>query len=157
MTSQAQALVTFEAYTLATGKGVTVADKIAQHIRNGADTGALIAAKVNRTAIIGAIAADGMAKTAHALASGNIRPAVALIIAKAGKGDSVLTEDGKAPYSEWVRLGAVLRQRAQATTAGKPTAAARAVALHDQLTQAAADIRAARMAQQQAITSEATE
>ena len=127
--------VTFTALSTITGKGTTMADKVKQHVNNGADIGALVAQGVGRKAIIESIGADGMSKTIHQLAHGNIRPAAALIVAKSGKAVSILEEDGKAPYSEWLRIGATLKGMVQVTKAGKPTMAAKALALHTSLTE----------------------
>jgi hypothetical protein len=134
--------VTFQALTTVTGKGVTMADKVKAHISNGAEIGALLAQGVGRKAIIDAQGADGMAKTVHQLAHGNIRSAAALVVAKSGKAVSIMEIDGKAPYSEWLRIGATLQGMTQSTKAGKPTMAAKALALHTSLTEQAAIIRA---------------
>ena len=144
----------FASFAVAKGKGVTQADKVAQHVKNGAEVGALIGAGIGRKATIDAMVADGMGKTVHALSAGNIRPAVALVVAKSGHAVSILEENGKAPYSEWLRLGATLAQMPQQTKACKPTAASKALQLHTQLSEQAAAIRAAREAQKSIANSE---
>jgi hypothetical protein len=136
--------VTFQALTLASGKGVTMAQKVQAHVNNGAEIGALLAQGVGRKAIIDAQGADGMSKTLHQLAHGNIRSAAALVVAKSGKSVSIMEIDGKAPYSEWLRIGATLKGMAQSTKAGKPTMASKALALHASLTEQAAIIRASK-------------
>lgn len=148
-------VVTFTALTLVSGKGVTAAQKAQQHVTNGANVGALIGAGVQRKALIGALVDQGMRDTAHALSVGNIRPAAALVTGKAGKAVSIMEINGKAPYSEWQRMGAALRQMVQTTNAGKPTAANKALVLFNQLTDMATAMRAereaARTADKQAI------
>ena len=134
--------VTFTALSTVTGKGVTMADKVKQHVSNGADLGALVAQGVGRKAIIDSIGTEGMAKTIHQLAHGNIRPASALVVAKSGKAVSIMEVDGKAPYNEWLRIGATLKGMVQVTKAGKPTMASKALALHSSLTEQANIIRA---------------
>ena len=136
--------VTFTALTTVSGKGVTMADKVKQHISNGADIGALVAQGVGRKSIIDSIGAEGMGKTIHQLAHGNIRSAAALVVAKSGKAVSILEENGKAPYSEWLRIGATLQGMTQTTKAGKPTLAAKALALHSSLTEQANILRASK-------------
>ena len=140
--SQISTNVTFTALTTVSGKGVTMADKVKQHVSNGADIGALVAQGVGRKSIIDSIGAEGMGKTIHQLAHGNIRSAAALVVAKSGKAVSILEENGKAPYSEWLRIGATLQGMTQTTKAGKPTMAAKALALHMSLTEQANVIRA---------------
>ena len=140
--SQISTNVTFQALSIVSGKGVTMADKVKAHVTNGADIGALVAQGVGRKAIIDSIGAEGMAKTVHELAHGNIRPASALVVAKSGKAVSIMEIDGKAPYSEWLRIRATLQGMTQATKAGKPTLAAKALALHTSLTEQASIIRA---------------
>ena len=136
--------VTFTALTTVSGKGVTMADKVKQHISNGADIGALVAQGVGRKSIIDSIGAEGMGKTIHQLAHGNIRSAAALVVANSGKAVSILEENGKAPYSEWLRIGATLQGMTQTTKAGKPTLAAKALALHSSLTEQANILRASK-------------
>lgn len=145
-------VVTFEALPILSGKGTTALQKVEQHQKNGADLRALLAAGINKSAIVKAEAAAGFRDTAHALSAGNIRPAYAVVVAKLGKAQNLLTEDGKAPYSEWLRLGAVLRGMTQQTGAGKPTAAAKALALWEEYHNAAAEMRAVRTAQREALT-----
>lgn len=145
-------VVTFEALAIVSGKGTTALQKVEQHRKNGADLAALIHAGINKNAIVKAQAAAGFRDTAHALSAGNIRPAYAVVVAKLGKAQNLLTEDGKAPYSEWLRLGAVIRGMAQQTSAGKPTTAARALDLWEEYHSAAAEMRATRAAQRDAIT-----
>jgi hypothetical protein len=140
--SQLSTNVTFTALTTVTGKGVTMAQKVQQHVNNGADIGALVAQGVGRKAILESIGSEGMGKTIHQLAHGNIRPAAALVVAKSGKAVSILEENGKAPYSEWLRIGATLQGMTQTTKAGKPTMASKALALHSSLTEQANIIRA---------------
>jgi hypothetical protein len=140
--SQISTNVTFTALSTVSGKGVTMADKVKQHVANGADIGALVAQGVGRKSIIDSIGAEGMGKTIHQLAHGNIRSAAALVVAKSGKAVSILEENGKAPYSEWLRIGATLQGMTQTTKAGKPTLAAKALALHTSLTEQANVIRA---------------
>jgi hypothetical protein len=143
--------VSFLALTTIKGKGVTSAQKVQAHINNGAHIGALIGAGIGRKASIDEIVNDGMQKTAHALSAGNIRPAAALVVAKSGQSVSLMEVDGKAPYSEWLRMGATLKACAQTTKSGKPTPAAKALALHVQLSEMAATIRANREANQKAL------
>lgn len=131
-------VVSFAALSIVKGKGVTATAKVAAHLKNGADAGALIHAGVNKAHLVAAIAADGFDKTAHALSVGNIRPAAALVVAKTGAAVSLMEVNGKAPYSEWLRMGATLKGMAQSTKAGKPTAAAKGLALWQSLTDAAA-------------------
>ena len=145
-------VVTFEALPVLSGKGVTALQKVEQHQKNGADVRALMAAGISKSAIVKAQAIAGFRDTAHALSAGNIRPAYAVVVAKLGKAQNLLTEDGKAPYSEWLRLGAVIRGMAQQTTAGKPTTAAKALALWEEYQSAAAELRAARTTQREALT-----
>ena len=145
-------VVTFEAIAIVSGKGTTALQKVEQHKKNGADIRALMAAGINKSAIVKAQALAGFRDTAHALSAGNIRPAYAVVVAKLGKAQNLLTEDGKAPYSEWLRLGAVIRGMAQQTSAGKPTTAAKALALWEEYHNAAAEMRAARAAQREALT-----
>ena len=142
--SQVSTNVTFNALTIVSGKGVTMADKVKAHVSNGADIGALVAQGVGRKAIIDSIGAEGMAKTVHQLAHGNIRSAAALVVAKSGKAVSIMEVDGKAPYSEWLRIGATLQGMTQETKAGKPTMAAKALALHSSLTEQSNVIRASK-------------
>lgn len=137
-------VVSFAALSIVKGKGVTAAAKIAAHVSNGADMAALVGAGVNKAAIVKAIGTDGLDKTAHALSVGNIRPAAALVVAKTGAAVSLMEVNGKAPYSEWLRMGATLKGMAQATKSGKPTAAAKGLALWQSLTDAAAAKREAR-------------
>lgn len=132
----------FLALSTVTGKGVTQAQKVAQHRANGAEVGALVAAGIGRKVIIDELAADGLNKTIHALAHGNIRPAAALVVAKSGKSVSIMEIDGKAPYSEFLRLGATLQGMAQHNKAGKPTPAAKAFALWQTLKSGADMLRA---------------
>jgi len=134
--------VTFAALSIVSGKGTTMADKVKAHISNGADVGALVAQGVGRRAILESLGAEGMAKTVHQLAHGNIRAAAALIVAKSGKAVSIMEVDGKAPYSEFLRMGATLAAMPQETKTGKPTLAAKALALHISLTEQANIIRA---------------
>jgi hypothetical protein len=119
-----------------------MAEKVKAHVSNGVEVGALLAVGVGRKAIIDAQGADGMAKTIHQLAHGNIRPAAALVVAKSGKAVSIMEIDGKAPYSEWLRIGATLKGMTQETKSGKPTLTAKALALHSSLTEQANIIRA---------------
>lgn len=137
-------VVTFSAIALVKGKGVTAAAKVAQHVQNGADMGALLANGIGRAAIVKALSDDGTEKTVHALSVGNIRPAAALVAAKSGHAVSLMEVNGKAPYSEWLRMGATLKGMAQATKSGKPTSAAKGLALWQSLTSAAAAKREAR-------------
>ena len=134
--------VTFTALATVSGKGVTMAQKVKAHISNGADIGALVAQGVGRKVILESIGSEGMAKTVHELAHGNIRPASALVVAKSGKAVSIMEVDGKAPYNEWLRIGATLKGMVQVTKAGKPTMASKALALHSSLTEQANIIRA---------------
>ena len=136
--------VTFTALSTVTGKGITLAQKVQQHVNKGAELGALVAQGVGRKSIIDSIGAEGMSKTIHQLAHGNIRPAAALVVAKSGKAVSILEEGGKAPYSEWLRIGATLQGMTQSTKAGKPTAASKALALHSSLTEQANILRASK-------------
>ncbi len=142
--SQISTNVTFTALATVSGKGTTMANKVKQHVANGADIGALVAQGVGRKAILESIGSEGMAKTVHQLAHGNIRAAAALVVAKSGKAVSIMEVDGKAPYSEWLRIGATLKGMAQETKAGKPTLAAKALSLHASLTEQANIIRASK-------------
>ncbi len=137
-------VVTFAALPVLSGAGVTAAQKVQQHLKNGAATGALIAAGVQRKALLAALTAADVDATVRALAGGNIRPAAALVVAKSGKAVSLLELDGKAPYSEWLRLGAALGQMAQTTKSGAATSAAKALALWQEYHDAAQALRAAR-------------
>jgi hypothetical protein len=140
-------VITFSALAVLTGKGVTGADKARQHLANGASAGALIAAGVQRKALLSAVTAEAVDATVRALAGGNIRPAAALVVAKSGKAVSLLEVNGKAPYSEWLRLGAALGAMVQVTKAGKATTAAKALALWQEYHDAAQAIRNARESQ----------
>lgn len=142
--------VQFTTLAVLKGKGLTQADKVSQHVKNGAHTGALVAVGVGRKAIVEAMGADGIKRTIAALAGGNIRPAAALIVARHGKALAIMEEDGKAPYSEWLRLGATLRGMAHTTDAGKPTSAGKAMSLWTMLTDGAQALRDEREAQRQA-------
>lgn len=144
-------VVSFSALSVVTGKSVTMATKVQNHIKNGAHVGALLASGIGRKSIISEIAHEGMADTIHKLASGNIRPAVALVVAKSGKACSIMEVNGKAPYSEWLRLGATLSGMTQATKAGKPTQAAKAFDLFNKLDNGAKAVRETRE-QQKALT-----
>ena len=145
-TQTAADAIAFETFAVAKGKGITATDRLNQALKNGAEVGALLANGRHKKAVIAAIAAQGTEKTIHDLASGNIRPAYAAVVDIAGKAESMLTEGGKAPYSEWLRLGATLKGRKQITASGKPTAASKALALWERYTAEAAAIRAARVA-----------
>lgn len=135
--------VTFTALPTLKGK-VAAVDKVRQHLVNGVEVGALLSANVGRKAVLAEIARDGEEKTVHALASGNIRPATALVVAVAGSSVTLMEVGGKAPYSEWLRLGANLMQMPQITKAGKPTKAAKALAIWENYTDKATALRAAR-------------
>jgi hypothetical protein len=137
-------VISFQALSLLKGKGVTALEKADRHLANGAHIGALIANGVTRKALIDSLSEQGMRDTAHKLSTGNIRPAAALVAAKSGKAVTLMEVNGKAPYSEWLRMGAVLAAMPQSTNAGKPTAASKALALHTQLTEAATALRAVR-------------
>lgn len=146
--TQAPTITTFQGLTIVTGKGTTPQNKLAQHVANGANVGALLYAGVNRKTITDSLGLEGMQATIKALAGGDIRPASALIVAKSGKSVSIMEIDGKAPYSEFLRLGATLRTMPQLTKAGKPTNAAKALALFDQLTAGSQALRSERQALQ---------
>lgn len=137
-------IVTFAALSVLSGKGVTAAQKAEQHVKNGASVGALIAAGVQRKALIAAVTAADVDATVRALAGGNIRPAAALVVAKSGKAVSLMEVNGKAPYSEWLRLGAALGQMTQTTKSGAATAPAKALALWQEYHDKAQAIRNAR-------------
>jgi len=137
-------VVSFSSLAVLKGKGVTATEKAEQHVKNGAEMGALLAQSIGRKAIINAISDAGMAKTIHALSVGNIRPAAALVTAKSGKAVSIMEENGKAPYSEWLRMGATLNAAKKHTNAGKPTATYKAYILWCDLTDKAAELRAKR-------------
>lgn len=141
MTDSLSTNVSFQALSIVTGKGVTQADKIKAHIHNGAHVGALLAVSVGRKAIIDQIGQEGLNDTIHKLAHGNIIPASALVTAKSGKAVSLMLVDGKAPYSEWLRMGATLRSMVQVTEAGKPTSAAKSLELWEMLTSKASALR----------------
>lgn len=145
-TTTAAPAIAFETFAVAKGKGVTAADRMTQALKNGAEVGALLANGRHKKAVIAAIAAQGTEKTIHDLASGKIRAAYAAVVDIAGKSESMLTEGGKAPYSEWLRLGATLKGREQTTASGKPAAAAKALALWERYTAEASAIRATRTA-----------
>lgn len=154
-TTQTPTVTTFQGLTVVTGKGVTPANKLAQHINNGAHVGALLFAGVNRKTITDSLGLEGMQTTIKALAGGDIRPAAALIVAKSGKAVSIMEVDGRAPYAEFLRLGATLRTMPQLTKAGKPTNAAKALALFDQLASGSQALRLERQALQALKISEA--
>lgn len=138
--------VTFSALAIVSGKGTTAADKVKAHLSNGAELGALLSAGIGRKAIIDEMSQSGIEKTVQALAGGNIRPACALIVAKSNKAVSIMEVDGKAPYPEFLRLGATLAGMAQVNKAGKPTPAGKAHALWVSLKEASDKIRAEREA-----------
>jgi hypothetical protein len=131
----------FVALSTVTGKSVTVAQKVENHIKNGANVGALLSAGIGKKVIIEQLAREGLADTVHKLSAGNIRPACALIVAKSGKSVSIMEIDGKAPYSEFLRLGATLAGMAQTTSKGKLTPAGKALELFNQLSEGAKAIR----------------
>jgi hypothetical protein len=137
----------FVAMSVVTGKTVTMADKLQNHIKNGANVGAMLSANIGKKAIIEQLGAEGLHDTIHKLSAGNIRPAVALIVAKSGKAVSIMEVNGKAPYSEFLRLGATLSGMAQYTKSGKPTSAKKALELFNQLNNGAKALRETREAQ----------
>jgi hypothetical protein len=116
-------------------------------VKNGANVGALLSANIGKKAIISQLANDGLNDTIHKLSAGNIRPACALIVAKSGKAVSIMEVNGKAPYSEFLRLGATLSGMAQYTKSGKPTNAKKALDLFNQLNNGAKALRETREAQ----------
>jgi hypothetical protein len=134
----------FVAMSVVTGKTVTMADKVQNHIKNGANVGAMLSANIGKKAIIEQISNEGLNDTIHKLSAGNIRPAVALIVAKSGKAVSIMEIDGKAPYAEWLRLGATLSGMTMYTKAGKPTNAKKALDLFNQLNDGAKALRDSR-------------
>lgn len=138
--------VTFEALPVLSGKGTTALAKFGQHIQNGAHAGALAHAGVNRKQVLEAVGVDGFKKTAHTLSAGDIRPALAVVIAAWGKAYSPMSVNGRMPFAEWQRLGAVLGVEAQTTKTGKPTKAARALALHGQYSEESSRLRTEREA-----------
>jgi len=140
MTNQ---VVTFNALTRVTGKAPA---KVAHAIAQGADAGTLLAIGKHRRAIIGSIALAGEQATIRELSHGNIRPACAALVELSGKAVTLMEIDGKAPYSEFLRMGAALAQFQQLTKAGKPTSAARALAKFTQWRDQASALRAERMA-----------
>jgi hypothetical protein len=137
----------FVAMSVVTGKTVTMADKVQNHIKNGANVGAMLSANIGKKAIIEQLGNEGLNDTIHKLSAGNIRPACALIVAKSGKAVSIMEINGKAPYSEFLRLGATLSGMAQYTKAGKPTNAKKALDLFNQLNNGAKALRETRDAQ----------
>jgi hypothetical protein len=143
-TTTASTEMGFVALAVLKGKGTTTLQKANSHIGNGAHIGALVAQGIARKAIVDDMASAGMALTIHALSVGNIRPAMALVIARWGKAYSMLTEGGKAPYSEWRRLGAILAQEPRYTKAGKLTPAGKAHVLFRELSAASAAVREGR-------------
>ena len=146
-------IISFDSLPVIAGKGSTIEQKVQQHLKNGANVGALMAINVGKKALIADISSEGMADTVHKLASGDIRPAVALITAKGGQALSIMSVDGKAPYSEWLRIGATLRGMPQASKTGKLTSAAKALALFNQLSEGAKVVREIRE-QQKALDAE---
>lgn len=136
--------VGFVALAIRKGKGVTAIQKAENHLNNGAFKGALMAQSIGRKAIVDDMATEGMMLTVHALSVGNIRPAMALIIAKWGKPYSMLTESGKAPYSEWLRLGATLGTEKRTNAAGKLTPAGKSYDLFQHLSAQSASLRESR-------------
>jgi hypothetical protein len=136
-------VVTFNAYTVAKGKSPA---KLAHAIAQGADAGALLAIGKHRKAIITTLAHAGEEATITALSHGNIRPACAALTDLSGKAVTLMEIDGKAPYSEFLRMGAALAQFPQLTKTGKPTSAAKALAKFTEWRDAASAIRAERMA-----------
>jgi hypothetical protein len=136
--------VSFVALSRVSGKSVTALEKLKAHSDNGASVGALIGANICRKAAIDQLASAGMAHTARELAGGNIRPAAALVAAKSGRAVTLMELNGKAPYSEWLRMGAQLRSLPQEGKTGKPTTAAKALQLWEQLQESASIIRSAK-------------
>lgn len=82
---------------------------------------------IARLAVHAQVKEDGLNKTIHQLSAGNIRPAATLIRDMSG-GEVTITEvDGKAPYAEWVRLGATLQGLAQEDLGSRSSRAAQAL------------------------------
>ena len=136
--------VTFTGLVRVTGKHVTAAQKLAGAVNNGVEVGALVAAGKHRKAVIDHLAQQGRAATVHALSVGNIRPVCALLVEISGKAVSLMEIDGKAPYSEFLRMGATLSALPQVNKAGKPTPAAKALALFTEYRDLATEMRAQR-------------
>jgi len=136
-------VVTFNAYTVAKGKSP---EKLAHAIAQGADAGTMLAIGKHRKAIIDTLAQSGEQATITALSHGNIRPACAALTDLSGKAVTLMEIDGKAPYSEFLRMGAALAQFPQLTKTGKPTSAAKALAKFTEWRDAASAMRAERMA-----------
>jgi hypothetical protein len=143
-TSALSEVVTFTGLVRVTGKNVTASHKLTGAIKNGADVGALVAAGKHRKAVIDRLAMQGRADTAHALSVGNIRPVCALLVEVSGKAVSLMEIDGKAPYSEFLRMGASLAALPQTNKAGKPTAAAKALDLYCEYKALSDEMRAGR-------------
>jgi len=136
-------IVTFNAYTVAKGKSPA---KLAHALAQGADAGTMLAIGKHRKAIIDTLAQSGEQATITALSHGNIRPACAALTDLSGKAVTLMEIDGKAPYSEFLRMGAALAQFPQLTKTGKPTSAAKALAKFNEWRDAASAMRAERMA-----------
>jgi len=145
-TSSSSEVVTFTGLVRVTGKGVTASHKLTGAIKNGAEVGALVAAGKHRKAVIDHLALQGRADTAHALSVGNIRPVCALLVEVSGKAVSLMEIDGKAPYSEFLRMGASLAAMPQVNKAGKPTPAAKALDLYCEYKALSDEMRAGREA-----------
>ena len=139
-------VVTFTGLVRVTGKGVTAGQRLTGAVKNGADVGALIDAGKYRKAAINALALEGFNRTAHALSVGNIRPVCALLVEVSGKAVSFMEIDGKAPYSEFLRMGASLAALPQVSKTGKPTAASKALTLYTEYKKCADTFRAQREA-----------
>jgi hypothetical protein len=137
-------VVTFNAYTVAKGKSPA---KLSHALAQGADAGTMLAIGKHRKAIIDTLAQSGEQATITALSHGNIRPACAALTDLSGKAVTLMEIDGKAPYSEFLRMGAALAQFPQLTKTGKPTSAAKALAKFTEWRDAASAMRAERMAE----------
>lgn len=136
-------VVTFQAYTTVKGKSI---DKFNHALDQGANLGTLLAIGKHRKSVIAITAYAGEQRTITALSHGNIRPACAAITDLSGKAVTLMEIDGKAPYSEFLRMGAALAMFPQLTKTGKPTNAAKALAKFNEWRDASSAMRAERMA-----------
>jgi hypothetical protein len=136
-------VVTFNAYTTVKGSSI---DKFNHALDQGANLGTLLAIGKHRKSVLAATAYAGEQATITALSHGNIRPACAALTDLSGKAVTLMEIDGKAPYSEFLRMGAALAQFPQMTKTGKPTSAAKALAKFNEWRDSASAMRAERMA-----------
>jgi hypothetical protein len=146
--STSTSVTTFSAIALVKGKGVTASHKFSNALANGADVGALAHVGKHRKEILARMGHDGFGRVAHALSVGNIRPACAVLAEVSGNAVSLMEVDGRAPYSEFLRLGATLAALPAVGKTGKPTAAAKAHAIWAQYRDVAKTLRDARDARE---------